>query len=256
MKLEDKTILIVGASSGIGRTTAVILADRNNRLVVCARRRDLLETLQSDIEARGSRCLFVETDALDQSSAESVIDASVEKFGDIDVALLNVGEGPSFNMNRCSVDEVWENMALNYLTMVNYLIPLIRQMKKQGHGLIAHTNSLAGFLGLPMQGPYSAAKAAARTLMDACRLELRDRNIKFVSLHPGFVATERVADDGIPAPFEISEAAAAKHIIKGIEREKSDHLFPFVMKLLIRLAEMLPKSVTGYLLLKATPDEY
>ena len=256
MKLEDKTILIVGASSGIGRATAVALADRNNRLVVCARRRDLLETLESDIEARGSKCLFIETDALDRSSAESVIDASVEKFGDIDVALLNVGEGPSFNMDRCSVDDVWDNMALNYLTLVNYLIPLIQRMKKQGHGLIAHTNSLAGFLGLPMQGPYSAAKAAARILMDACRLELREQNIKFVSLHPGFVATERVAKDGIPAPFEISEAVSAKHVIKGIEKEKSDYLFPFVMKLLIRLAGILPKSVTGYILLRAIPDEY
>ncbi|MBW1684562.1 MAG: SDR family NAD(P)-dependent oxidoreductase [Deltaproteobacteria bacterium] len=256
MKLEDKTILIVGASSGIGRATAVALADRNNRLVVCARRQDLLETLELDIEARGSQCLFIETDALDRSAAESVIDASVEKFGGIDVALLNVGEGPSFNMDRCSVDEVWDNMALNYLTMVNYLIPLIQQMKKQGHGLIAHTNSLAGFLGLPMQGPYSAAKAAARILMDACRLELREQNIKFVSLHPGFVATERVANDGIPTPFEISEAVAARHVIKGIEREKPDYLFPLVMKLLIRLAGILPKPVTGYLLLKAIPDEY
>jgi NADP-dependent 3-hydroxy acid dehydrogenase YdfG len=256
MRLQDKTILIVGASSGIGRATALSLADRSNRLVVCARRRMLLETLGSEIEARGSRCLFIETDALDRSSAESVIDVSVKEFGDIDVALLNVGEGPSFNMNRCSVDEVWQNMASNYLTMVNYLIPLIRQMKRQGHGLIAHTNSLAGFLGLPMQGPYSAAKAAARILMDTCRLELRGQNIQFVSLHPGFVATERVANDGIPAPFEISEAAAAKHIIKGIERGRPDYLFPFVMKLLTRLAGMLPKSLTGYLLLRAVPDEY
>ena len=92
--------------------------------------------------------------------------------------------------------------------------------------------------------------------MDACRLELREQNIKFVSLYPGFVATERVASDGIPAPFEISEAVAAKHVIKGIEREKPDYLFPFVMKLLIRLAGILPKPVTGYLLLRAIPDEY
>ena len=95
-------------------------------------------------------------------------------------------------------------------------------MKSQGHGLIAHTNSLAGFLGLPMQGPYSAAKAAGRILMDTCRIELKPFGIKFVSIYPGFVATDRIAGNGIPSPFVITEIDAAKHIIRALEKEKED----------------------------------
>ncbi|MGP3982514.1 SDR family NAD(P)-dependent oxidoreductase [Streptomyces sp. KR80] len=71
-------------------------------------------------------------------------------------------------------------------------------------GLIAHTNSLAGLMGIPRQGPYSAAKAAARTLIDAARVELAPSGIRFTSIHPGFVATDRVNADGLPKPFQVS----------------------------------------------------
>jgi short-subunit dehydrogenase len=129
-------------------------------------------------------------------------------------------------------------------------------MKQQGHGLIAHTNSLAGFLGLPMQGPYSAAKAAGRILMDSCRIELKPFGLKFVSIYPGFVATERVQSDGIPSPFEISEVDAAKHVVRALEKEKADYLFPFMTASLIRLARILPKSLTSKLLEKSVPSDY
>jgi short-subunit dehydrogenase len=140
--------------------------------------------------------------------------------------------------------------------MVNFLVPLIAHMKANKVGLIAHTNSLAGFLGLPMQGPYSAAKAACRFLMDACRIELKPFGIKLVSAYPGFVASERVAEDGIPAPFEISEQAAAGHIIKAMTKERADYLFPLVTGCLIQLALILPKSITGFLLSKSVPKDY
>lgn len=74
--------------------------------------------------------------------------------------------------------------------------------------------------------------------------------LKFMSVYPGFVATNRVQGDGIPAPFEISEVAAAKHIIYAIEKEKSDYAFPFVTASLVRLAQILPKAVTNRILTK------
>ena len=256
MKLENKTILIVGASSGIGRAVSLQLAAYSNRIIICARRQAELESLEREIKAKGSDCLVVCSDALSEVQAQQSIDKSIETFGRIDVALLNVGDGPSFNMSKSTVKEITQNMNLNYTTMVNFLVPLIAHMKEHKSGLIAHTNSLAGFLGLPMQGPYSAAKAACRILMDTCRTELKPFGIKFVSAYPGFVATERVAEDGIPAPFEISEKVAAGHIVKAMERERADYLFPFITGSLIRLALILPKPVTGFLLSKSVPADY
>lgn len=256
MKITNKTVLIAGASAGIGRAVAVALAKQGNRLVVTARRQAELDSLAAEAIELGSECIAIASDALDEQQAANVVAATVEKFGGIDLAILNIGDGPSFNMATETAAAVKQNMGLNYDTLVNYLVPVIAQMRTQGHGHIAHTNSLAGFLGLPQQGPYCAAKAAGRILMDTSRIELADDNIKFTSLYPGFVATERVADDGIPAPFEISEETAAMHMIKGIEKEKMDYLFPFPLRWLIRLARVLPKSVVGFLTSKMMADEY
>jgi len=256
MKLQNKTILIVGASSGIGRCVALELSKSNNRIIVCARQQTKLDRLQEEILSQGSQCLTLCCDALIEDQAKQAIETCVDKFGEIDAALLNVGEGPSFNMSKSTAKEIIDNMNLNYATMVNFLVPLIAHMKENKTGLIVHTNSLAGFLGLPMQGPYSSAKAACRILIDACRIELKPFGIKFVSVYPGFVATARVADDSIPAPFEISEQLAATHIIKAMTKERSDYMFPFITGTLTRLARTLPKQVTGFLLSKTVPADY
>ena len=256
MQLTDKTVLVIGASSGIGRCVALQLGTMGNQVVVVARRKNLLEGLAEEIRVAGGVCVPMEADALKPEDMEQVVQQTVARFGSIDAALLNIGEGPSFNMATETTDAISRNMRINYDTLVNGLVPLIQQMKIQKHGLIAHTNSLAGFLGLPQQGPYSAAKAAGRILMDTCRIELAPWNIKFVSLYPGFVATDRVADDGIPAPMEISAEQAAKHMIYGIEKEKRDYLFPFPMRWLIRLGRVLPKPVVGLLASRLMADEY
>lgn len=256
MKLSNVTILITGASSGIGRKVAELLSLQGNNIVITARRKEELDKLAQIIESNGSHCLAMAIDALDESGAEGVVAEAVKQFGGIDVALFNIGDGPSFNMATTSAADIKSNMQINYDSMVNYLVPVIQQMKMQQVGIIAHTNSLAGFLGLPMQGPYSAAKAAGRILLDSCRIELAAYNISVVTLYPGFVATERVAEDGIPAPFEISETVAAKHMIKGIEKEKPDYLFPRSLKTLITLARVLPKSMVGGLLKRTIPESY
>lgn len=256
MKLSNKTILITGASSGIGRKTAELLSHENNQIVITARRIELLNDLAATIKSNGSKSLVFACNALDEDSAEDCVQKAVEAFGSIDVALFNIGDGPAFNMAEATAKAVKFNMQVNYDSMVNFLVPVIQHMKTQQNGTIAHTNSLAGFLGLPMQGPYSAAKAAGRILLDSCRIELEQFNIKVVSLYPGFVATDRIKNDGIPHPFEISEERAALEIIKGIEKGKPDHLFPSSLKYLIKLANLLPKAALTQILRKSIPKDY
>ncbi|MDX3519985.1 SDR family NAD(P)-dependent oxidoreductase [Streptomyces scabiei] len=248
-RVTDRTVLIVGASSGIGAEVARRLATDGNRLVLTARRAPELARVAQEVRAAGSACLDLVADALDPRAAAEVVAAGAAEFGTIDVALLNAGQGPDMSMDRVNVADVARIMALNYDTVVNYLVPLIDRMGSQaGGGLIAHTNSLAGLMGIPRQGPYSAAKAAARTLIDAARVELAPRGIRFTSLHPGFVATERISGDGLPKPFQISQERAARYVVRALEREPAQAYFPWPTAALVRTLRTLPTPVSAAVL--------
>ncbi|HSX97007.1 MAG TPA: SDR family NAD(P)-dependent oxidoreductase [Streptomyces sp.] len=248
-RITDRTVLIVGASSGIGAEVARQLAGDGNRLVLTARRAPELARVAEEVRAAGSACLDLVADALDPRAAAEVVAAGGAEFGAIDVALLNAGQGPDMSMDQVSVADVARIMALNYDTVVNYLVPLIDRMSSQRDGgLIAHTNSLAGLMGIPRQGPYSAAKAAARTLIDAARVELAPRGIRFTSIHPGFVATERISGDGLPKPFQISQERAARHVVRALEREPAQAYFPWPTATLVRVLRTLPTPVSSAVL--------
>ena len=248
-RITDKTVLIVGASSGIGAEVARQLAQGGNRLVVTARRARELAAVAMTVRAAGSECLDIVADALDPQAAAAVVEAAVGEFGGVDAALLNAGQGPDMSMDQVSVKDIAEIRALNYDVVVNYLIPLIEQMStQQNGGLIAQTNSLAGLMGIPRQGPYSAAKAAARTLFDAARVELAPRGLRFTTIHPGFVATARVGADGLPKPFQVSEERAARYVVRALEREPAQAYFPWPTTALVRVLRALPTPVSARIL--------
>jgi NAD(P)-dependent dehydrogenase (short-subunit alcohol dehydrogenase family) len=248
MNFSNKVILIAGASSGMGRALALRLANEGAHLIVTARRKERLESLACDIAQRGGQCLPLAADAQDPDAAAQVVTAGIAQFGRIDLAVLNTGGAPALDMRQMSAREVTATMRSNYDTVVNYLFPILAQMVKQKGGVVAHTNSLAGFLGVPLQGPYCAAKGALRLLFDTCRLEFAPMGIRFISICPGFVATEATASDGMPAPLEISEAQAVDYILFVLRKQRSDYLFPWRLRWLVRLAGVLPKSLTNLIL--------
>ena len=236
-------VRVGGGWSGIGRVLALKMAEEGAKLIVTARRREKLETLAEEIEKRDGQCLALAADAEDADAAAQVVARAVETFGRIDLAVLNVGGAPALDMHEMNAREVTAYMRSNYDTVVNYLFPVIGQMIAQKGGVIAHTNSLAGFLGVPLQGPYSAAKGALRLLVDTCRVEFADDGIEFVSIYPGFIATEATDGDGMPAPFELSEEEAAARILKAIRAGRWDYSFPFPTSFLAKLGAVLPKRI-------------
>lgn len=250
-QLTQNVILIAGASSGMGRQLALLLAQQKNTLVLFARSKSGLVQLQAEIEALQVGCLIVSGDATRAEDAEHCVQQAIARFGRIDVAVLNVGAGPEQRMAECTAAGIRATMDLNYLSLVNFLPPLIQLMRAQKSGLIAHTNSLAGFLGLPLQGPYSAAKGAARLLMDSCRAELAGDGLCFLSVYPGFVRTSRVEGYDMPAPFAITEQQGARFLLHALQSGRNDYLFPGPLSWLIRLARILPKSLTTSLLRRA-----
>jgi NAD(P)-dependent dehydrogenase (short-subunit alcohol dehydrogenase family) len=248
MNFSKKVVLIAGASSGMGRALALRLAHEGAHLIVTARRKERLESLARGIVQRGGQCLPLAADAEDADAAAQVVASGIAHFGRIDLAVLNAGGAPALDMRLMSARDVTATMRSNYDTVVNYLFPILAQMAQQKGGVVAHTNSLAGFLGVPLQGPYSAAKGALRLLFDTCRLEFAPYGIRFISIYPGFVATEATASDGMPAPLEISEAQAVEYILFALRKQRADYLFPWTLRWLVRLAGVLPKPLTNWIL--------
>lgn len=245
MKLQDKTILITGASSGLGRALAVELSHHRNRIVVTARRQSLLDALADEIRANGSEARVCAGDATNPEDARRALAAAQEAFGPIDVAVLNVGGSPEHVMGGLhgTAEEIVHTMRLNYDSLVNFLSPLIEGMRERG-GVIAWTGSPSGFFGLPKSGAYSASKAAGRLLMDTCRIELADTPIRFVTLYPGFTYTEGLDPSSVPSPLLIiDKKRAVSEMIYAIERGKPHHIFPKRIRWLVRLARLLGEPV-------------
>lgn len=248
MELTGRAILIVGASSGIAAEAAVRLGRRDNRVGLVARRADRLETVAEQVRAGGSACHTWVADATDPDVMATVVDEAGARLGGLDVVWVNAGQGPDLSMRTVSVAEVAAMTRLNYDVLVNTLVPAIARLRATGGGQVVHTNSLAGLLGVPRQGPYGAAKAAAKLLLDATRAELAVDGIRVTSLYPGFVATERIADDGLPKPFQIDVSTAVDAALRAIETERADAAFPRTTATLTRVLRLLPPATRGAVL--------
>ncbi len=243
MKLKAKNVLITGASSGFGRQIAVDLAKRGNNIAITARRVQRLDELRAEIEGFGVRCVARPADAIEPDQVRAVLDDTIAELGSVDVALLNAGGGKAMSMASASAQDVLHIARTNYDTLVNFLCPMIEHMKPRG-GIIAYTGSPAGYFGLPKSGPYSAAKAAGRTLIDTCRIELADTDIRFVALYPGFAETEGFSPDDVPIKaLVISKQRAAQEMIYAIERELPHYMFPKRIKGLMSVARLLPEPL-------------
>ncbi|MHA6788230.1 SDR family NAD(P)-dependent oxidoreductase [Pseudomonas bijieensis] len=250
---KERVVLIVGASSGMGRTLALRLAEEGAWVAATARREEQLLDLQREITEQGGKCMVWAADAMQEQAALEVVTQVVAHYGRLDVVVLNAGGAPALDMRKMNAGQVTAYMRSNYDVVVNYLFPALEQMSAQRSGLVVQTNSLAGFLGVPLQGPYCAAKGALRLLIDTCRIEFGEKGIRFLSLYPGFVATAQTANDGMPAPLEISEAQAVSHMLKAMRSDRWDYLFPWTMRWLVRLSRILPKPVLLWVLRQELP---
>lgn len=260
MNYSDKTILITGASSGIGAATALELAKFNNRIIITARRENLLEKIAGKIIAAGSDVLAISGDATQESHGKEVVQKIINTYGDIDIAILNVGIGPPSNTLTASPDTIKFCLETNYYSFIHFFCPLVDLMKQQTQPcMIAHMNSQATWFGIPMQGDYTAAKAAVRIFVETARMELKHfgfKHIRLQTIHPGFVDTEAVRDDGIPAPNEISEQEAAKYVLKGLIKEMRENIFPPATKWATKLGKIIPHQILTRILLAQTPKDY
>lgn len=187
--MQGKTVIITGASAGIGEELAVALAARGAKLVLAARDAEALARVQQRCEQAGGKAVSVPTDVADPEACRRLVERAVEAFGGIDALVNNAGVTMWARFDEVTDMSVFERlMRVNYLGSVyctHYALPHLKASK----GLVVAVTSVTGKTGVPTRTGYAASKHAMHGFFDSLRIELRDSGVDVLVVAPGFVAT-------------------------------------------------------------------
>jgi NADP-dependent 3-hydroxy acid dehydrogenase YdfG len=188
--IEGKTVVITGASSGLGEASARLLATQGARVVLGARRQDRIEALAAEINRDSGKAIAVKTDVTDRNQVKRLVDKAVETYGRIDVIINDAGLMPQSPLDRLKIDE-WDRMIDVNLKGVLYgIAAVLPLMKAQKAGHIINVSSVAGHKVRAGGAVYAATKHAVRALSEGLRQEVKPYNIRTTVISPGAVATE------------------------------------------------------------------
>lgn len=251
MFFKNKTILITGASTGIGKALAVELSKQQCNLVLTARRDNLIKEYRKELKLDDANLLILKNDVSDKESCAEAYKKIVEKFGSVDVAILNAGMGRTMKVEKYDSRHAENIIGTNFMGIVYWVEQLVPDFIRRKTGIIAGVSSMADNRGYSGSGFYSASKAAATIYLEGLRIELNKHNVKVITIRPGFVKTPMTAKNNFKMPFLISSEKSAKYIRRGIEKEKRIIQFPFVMVLVTSLVGLIPGKLYEFLASRA-----
>ncbi len=249
---HPKSILITGASSGLGFELAVSYAAPGVRLFLTGRNKSRLSECKQKCTAMGSETEIAIIDVTDQPSMKQWVH-DADKKSPLDLVIANAGISiATMAENICEpYDQIEQLFSVNLNGVLNTLLPALETMSARMHGQIAIVSSMASFRGLPGAPAYCASKAAIRVLGEGFHLRAKQYGISISVVCPGFVATPMTAKNSFPMPFLMDVKKATKIIQKGLVMEKSRISFPWQMRLLSWTLGVLPtqltESIIGYL---------
>jgi len=249
MTQSQPSVVITGASTGIGRALALEYAARGATLGLIARRADLLSQLAATLPVR------VLTYAVDVTDARSMAAAAsdfISLAGCPDIVVANAGVSAGTLTAMPEDNAVFaEVMSVNVTGMMLTFQPYIEAMRHRGSGILAGIASVAGFRGLPGAAAYCASKAAAISYLESLRVELRGSGIAVVTICPGYVATPLTAKNPYRMPFLMDAGEAASKIATAITRRKRFYVLPWQMALVGSALRHLPRPVYDFLFSRA-----
>jgi short-subunit dehydrogenase len=229
MNPKNRSVILTGATAGIGRATAYLLAETGCRLALAARRADSLQTLAGELQRNGGQVVAIPTDMGNTAQAAALARKTADAFGGIDVVINNAAIGVRDKVIELDEKEARRVMDVNYFGPVALIQAAIPALKTNPDGgLIINVSSIVGRRAMPGIGGYCASKAALEKMAESLRLELLTDNIRVSTVYPGVTVTGfndnslgsdqsgRGRVSGVP-PERVAQA-----ILYTIEREQRD----------------------------------
>lgn len=253
---SQKTILITGASSGIGYELASAYLQQGARVIVLARS----QTALNELAARFTdKCIPIAVDLADKNAAIAAGKKITDVVGYIDIAILNAGTCEYVDATSFTLEPFEKVMAINWLGTLNTLVfalPLLRNAAAEGKDVqLVGVSSMASLLPMPRSEAYGASKVALEYLLNSLRVDLAREKIHISIVRPGFVRTPLTDRNDFSMPFIVSPAQAAEKIIKGINAHKWIIQFPWPLVTIMRFVSWLPLCWQTALLQKITRVE-
>jgi len=239
--LTGKNVVITGASSGIGRATALEMARRGARVVAAARRARALEELRREI---GTACTTIVADVTRAEDCKRII----ETAGQVDVLVNNAGFAIFGTIAETDPDHMRDMMDTNYMGAVRCTQAVLPQMLERRSGAIVNVGSIAGIMGYAGMGGYCASKFALVGFTEALRDEVKARGVRVALVCPGTTETEfftRAERKRMPAASRLipglSPERVARAICEAAEDGRYRRILPAAAALYMRLKEISPR---------------
>jgi short-subunit dehydrogenase len=230
MQVKGASVLVTGASSGIGAALAPLLAARGARVGIVARRHDRLAEVLDACRAHGGEARMWVCDLGDIDAAVRVVKEADDVFGGLDILVNNAGIPKRRPVQVLTPDEVEETMRVNYLSPVNMTLALLPGMLERGRGCIVNVTSLGGRLGIKQEAAYSASKFALTGWTEAMAVDLWQTPIDVRLILPGAIDTEIWDQPGNDAPIydgpKETPESVADGIVAAIESDQIEHYLP------------------------------
>jgi short-subunit dehydrogenase len=247
---KEKVVWITGASSGIGKAMAFEWARLGYKVVLSARRKELLEEITLEIKNGGGEALVVPVDIMEEKSIELAVQSIIDHWGRMDVAVANAGFGVFGRLETLTAED-WNRQLQGNVTglalTVKYALPHL----KQNHGRIGLVGSVGAYLPNPNVGAYGASKAAVNSIGLTLQVELMGTGVSCTTIHPGFVVSEiaKMDNAGVwhperpdprPANLMWPTDKAASVMVKAIIKRKRNYIFTVHGRVFVWLQRWFP----------------
>jgi short-subunit dehydrogenase len=230
-KIGEQVVVITGATSGIGLTTARMAAEQGARLVLAARSGDALDELASELRRKGTQVATVTADVGDAAAVERIGQTAMERFGRVDTWVNNAGISIFGRNEEVAIEDMQRLFQTNYWGVVHGSLEAVKLMKTRGGGAIINLGSELSDHAVPLQGIYSASKHAVKAFTDSLRMELEKEGapIAVTLIKPAAIDTMFAAhaknymdkEPSLPPPVYAPELVA-KSILYAAQHQKRD----------------------------------
>jgi NADP-dependent 3-hydroxy acid dehydrogenase YdfG len=248
--LENKVVLIIGASSGFGEDAALMFASEGCRVVLAARRIDRLQNVAAKIQDAGGEALAIPVDIVDVAEVKNLVQTTLDLYGQIDILFNNAGIGRvAWFEDHTSERDIEMLIQVNLIGLMQVTREVLPHMLARGEGHIINMASVAGLIAVPLAVSYSTSKFGVRTFTDALRREVTPLGIKVSGIYPGPASTEFGSHIGKNATYNsisskvrvhMTSKYVASRVVDVAKRPRRSLVIPWWFRIFVILETLFP----------------